>query len=70
MRTRTHISLALGLMVNAVLFGAGAIVVLSIPQLTEQAAILLPAVILVSLALTPVIAWQLAPRLRLRHRSE
>ena len=70
MRSRTHISLAIGLMVNAVLFGIGTILVLSIPQLTEQAAILLPAVVLVSLALTPVIAWQLAPRLRLRHRSE
>ena len=66
MRTRTLIALLISLPVNAVLFGAGAIAVLSIPALAEQAKYLLPAVIVTGLAATLPLAWVLAPRLRLR----
>ena len=45
MRTRTMIAALISLPVNAVIFGAGAIAVLSIPALAEQAKYLLPAVI-------------------------
>ena len=65
-RTRTWIALLISLPVNAVLFGAGAIAVLSIPALAEQAKYLLPAVIVTGLAATLPLAWVLAPRLRLR----
>ena len=65
-RTRTWIALLISLPVNAVLFGAGAIAVLSIPALTEQAKYLLPAVIVAGLAATLPLAWMLAPRLRVR----
>mgnify|MGYP003636087414 CR=1 FL=1 len=59
MRTRTFITGLVALPVNAVLFGAGAITVLSIPALAENAKYLLPAVI---------VAWLLAPRLRVQRR--
>lgn len=65
-RTRTLIAMLISLPVNAVLFGAGAIAVLSIPPLAEQAKYLLPAVIIAGLAATLPLAWMLAPRLRLR----
>jgi|GEM_PF-736956 len=66
MRVRSFITLALSLMVNAVLFGTGAVIVLSIPALRDHMAYLLPAVIIVSLVLTPFIAWKIAPRMRAR----
>jgi len=69
MSTRTFIAMAVGLMVNAVLFGIGAIAVLSIPALADYAKYLLPAVIVGAIVLTPPIAWKLAPRLRLRRRN-
>ncbi|MCY0093768.1 hypothetical protein [Hoeflea ulvae] len=71
MRTRTSIAALIALPVNAVLFGFGAIAVLSIPALAEHAKYLLPAVILAGFAATAPIAWMLAPRLRARqHRSD
>ncbi len=66
MRTRTFITGLIALPVNAVLFGTGAIVVLSIPALFEHAEYLLPAVVVASIAVTVPIAWKLAPALRAR----
>jgi len=66
MRTRTLIAGLIALPINAVLFGAGAIVVLSIPALAEQAKYLLPVVIVAGFAAAVPIAWVLAPRLRAR----
>ncbi|MCO6188054.1 hypothetical protein [Rhizobium sp. L1K21] len=65
MRTRTYIAGALLPVVNSVLFGAGAIAVLSIPALEDLAAYFIPAVVAASFAITPLIAWRLAPRMRL-----
>ena len=67
MSTRTHIAIAIFGMINAVIFGIGAISVLSIPVLNAEASLWLPLVVLVSFAVSPFIAWQMAPRLRLRH---
>ncbi|HRX35789.1 MAG TPA: hypothetical protein P5337_05280 [Aestuariivirga sp.] len=64
MTTNLYIAFLVALMVNVVLFGTGAITVLSIPALSAQAVYLLPAVIVASLLLTPVISWPLAPMLR------
>jgi len=66
MRTRTMIAALISLPVNAVIFGAGAIAVLSIPALAEQAKYLLPAVIVGGFLVTFPVAWILAPRLRAR----
>jgi ABC-type sulfate transport system permease subunit len=66
MSTRASIALLINMMVNAVLFGAGTILVLSIPELSSQAAFLLPAVIIAAFLVSPLIAWQIAPMLRSR----
>jgi hypothetical protein len=66
MRTRTFIAGLIALPINAVLFGAGAIIVLSIPALAEQAKYLLPVVVVAGFAAAAPIAWMLAPRLRAR----
>lgn len=66
MSTRSSIALLISTMVSSVLFGMGAVVVLSVPSLVPKAAYLLPAVIAASFALTPFIAWHLAPNLRAR----
>jgi len=67
MSPRAFITVLLSLMVNAVLFGFGAILVLSVPALAEQAKYLLPVVIVASFIVTPFIAWKMAPRLRARY---
>ncbi len=64
MKTNTRIALLVSLMINAVLFGVGAITVLSIPSLNERAIYLLPAVIVASFALSPFLSRTLAPRMR------
>ncbi|MFD3264553.1 hypothetical protein [Phenylobacterium ferrooxidans] len=69
MSTRLYIAAVLSLMVAGVLFGIGAIPVLMIPALSAKANLLLPIVVVLSIVLTPPIAWKLAPKLRARpHR--
>ncbi len=65
-RTRFEISALIYTMTNAVLFGAGLIAVLSVPALSAQAAIAIPAVVVLSLVLAAPFAWAIAPRLRAR----
>ena len=67
MSTRFRISMVIYGMVNAVLFGTGAIAVLSFPSLQEYWKILIPIVVVVSFALAAPIAWLLARRLRARY---
>lgn len=66
MPTQVQIAALLGLMINAVLFGIGAVIVLSVPSLNAEAPYYLAAVVLVSFILTPPIAWVMSPRLRAR----
>jgi len=65
--TRLQIASLVFLMANAVLFGIGAIAVLSIPALSAQAAILLPVVIALSVLVAAPASWIIAPRLRARY---
>lgn len=67
MNTDLFITAIVSMMTNAVLFGAGAITVLSVPALNDEAKYLLPAVIVASFALAPIAAWFIAPRLRARN---
>ena len=67
MSARIYITILLSLMTCAVLFGVGAVVVLSVPALSEQAKFLLPVVIAASFVLGPIIAWLMAPRMRARY---
>ena len=66
MSTRFHIAIVIFGMVNAVIFGIGAVTVLSIPALGDQLTVLLPAIVVTSFAISPFVSWYLAPRLRLR----
>lgn len=66
MSIRASIATLVSMMVNAVVFGIGAIAVLSIPQLSANAAYLLPIVVVMSFLISPFIAWQIAPMLRSR----
>ena len=67
MSARIYITILLSLMTCSVLFGIGAVAVLSVPALSEQAKFLLPVVIAASFVIGPVIAWFMAPRLRARY---
>ena len=67
MTSRLSITLLVMMMTNAVLFGIGAIIVLSIPALNDHAMVLLPVVIVTSLLVGPLTAWYIAPRLRARY---
>ena len=67
MVARIYIILLLSLMTCAVLFGIGAVAVLSVPALSEQAKFLLPIVIVASFVLGLIIAWFMAPRMRARY---
>lgn len=64
MSNRFSIATLISVMVNAVVFGAGAILVLSVPALSANAWLWLPLVVIVSFAVSPFISWYLAPRLR------
>ena len=66
MRTITYITMFVSMMVNAVIFGVGTIAILTVPALDDQAKYLLPAWIVVTFLVSPVIARFIAPSLRLR----
>ncbi|SSC64949.1 hypothetical protein [Ciceribacter selenitireducens] len=67
MKTNTYLNIFVSMMVNAVIFGAGAITVLSVPAFNEQAKYLLPLVVVISFVAAPFIARLIAPRMRLRY---
>ena len=66
-KIRTQLAALIFTMINAVLFGAGLITVLTVPTLSAQASILIPAVVVASFVLAAPIAWLIAPRLRARY---
>ena len=66
MSNRSAISVLVSMIVSAVLFGIGAVTVLSMPSLSRHAATLLPFVVVASIVLSPIIAWYIAPQLRAR----
>ncbi|WP_069440905.1 hypothetical protein [Methyloceanibacter superfactus] len=62
--TRSRIGLLIYGMANAVLFGIGIVVVLTVDSLSQHAWLLIPLVVVASLILAWPIAWLIAPRLR------
>jgi len=66
MSIRLAIAALCFLMVNAVVFGAGLVTVVSIPALYDQAMILVPIVVVASFVISAPISWWIAPRLRAR----
>lgn len=63
---RVRVAALIFSMVNAVVFGAGVITVLSIPALAAHASFWIPAVVLASFVLSPALSWLLAPMMMLR----
>jgi hypothetical protein len=66
MSTRLAIAALIYMMVNAVVFGIGAVAVLSIPSLSDNAMVWLPTVVITSFVLAAPIAWSIAPHMRSR----
>eukprot|EP01035_Chromulina_nebulosa_P065880 gene65880-biopygen48294 len=64
--TNTWLKIISSMMINAVIFGTGAIIVLSVPALAENAVYLIPVVVVISLVLAPLLAFFVAPRMRFR----
>lgn len=64
MQINTRIAWAISPVVNAVLFGAGTIVILTVPSLAAEAKFYLPLWIALSFLATPFLSWAIAPRLR------
>lgn len=69
-RTKTRAAMAalIYMMVNAVVFGVGAVTVLSVPALRADATLWIPLVVATSLVLAAPLAWWIAPRMRARNR--
>ncbi|MBU2328812.1 MAG: hypothetical protein KJ755_15920 [Alphaproteobacteria bacterium] len=65
--TDTWLRIVCSMMINAVIFGAGAVLVLSVPALAAHAKILLPFVVIAAFAAAPFFALAVAPRMRLRN---
>jgi len=68
MSVRFQIAALVFMMVQAVAFGAGIIIVLSTP-LTALATQLIPWVVVMSAIVSAPLSWMLAPRLRARFRT-
>ncbi|HMN73707.1 MAG TPA: hypothetical protein PKA55_17750 [Rhodoblastus sp.] len=69
MSTRLQLSAMVYMMVQAVMFGVGAVLVLGTP-LANTAMTLMPWVVISSALLSAPISWALAPRLRARFWRE
>jgi hypothetical protein len=66
-KTRAAIAALIYPMTNAVIFGTGLIMVLTLPTLRGEEAISIPTVVVVSVILAAPAAWVIAPRLHVRH---
>ena len=66
MSMRTQISAIVFMMVQAVLFGAGVLTILLTP-LSNHAMLAMPVMISLSVVLSAIVSWQIAPRLRARY---
>jgi hypothetical protein len=64
MSTRAYIAVLVGMMVNAVVFGIGATMVLTIPAFQDNLFFWMPVVVVTSFLVSPLIAWKIAPMLR------
>ena len=65
--TRAQIAALIYSMINAILFGSGLVLVLTLPVLSADAGFWISVVVVASLVLAAPIAWAMAPRLRARY---
>lgn len=67
MKTDTWLKIICAPIISSVLFGTGAVTVLSTPMLNAHAPYLIPAVVVLSLAISPFLAGYVARRMRLQY---
>ncbi|BCW88228.1 hypothetical protein sos41_13660 [Alphaproteobacteria bacterium SO-S41] len=67
MRANSFVVLQFSLMIDVLVFGIAAAIVVSVPALNTLAYILLPLIVMAALVATPFTAWWLAPRMGRRH---
>ncbi len=65
--TDTWLKIFCSMIVNSVVFGVGAVLVLSIEPLRENVKYLLPAVVVLAFVVSPLISLWIAPRMRIRN---
>ena len=66
-KVRVGIAALIYPMANAVIFGAGLIMALTLPSLNADAMTWIPVVVVASFVLAAPVAWLIAPRLRRRY---
>lgn len=67
-RARLRVAALIYCVVNAVVFGIGMILVLSLPTLMSHAFFWIPAVVVTSFALSAPFSWFIAPWMMMRFR--
>ena len=65
-RTRLGVAVLIFAMVNAVVFGIGLVTVLATPTLSQYAFFWIAAVVVGSFAVSPPVAWAIAPMMMQR----
>ena len=67
-RARLRVAALIWCMVNAVVFGIGVILFVSVPALMAHAFFWIPAVVVSSLAISAPLSWFIAPWMMMRFR--
>jgi hypothetical protein len=70
MSIRFQIAALVFMMVNAVVFGIGLVLVMTLPALAGHAFDLIPAVVIASFVISAPLSWMIAPRLRARYARQ
>jgi hypothetical protein len=65
-RARLRVAMLIFVMVNAVVFGAGLVIVLTTPALSQHAFLWIPVVVVSSFVVSPPLAWFIAPMMMQR----
>lgn len=65
--TNTWLRIVVAMQLNAILFGIGAITVLTLPALAAEAKWLLPLVVVAAFGLAPFLSLVVYPRMRVRN---
>ena len=65
-RARLRVAMLIFVMVNAVVFGAGLVIVLTTPALSQHAFLWIPVVVVSSFLFSPPLAWFIAPMMMQR----
>jgi hypothetical protein len=68
-RARLRLAIMIYCMVNAVIFGFGVVLVLSLPATAPSATFWIPAVVLASFVISVPLAWFIAPWMMMRFRK-